>query len=85
MFHFPGGLRDFLNERLTKERRVVDDVFFGRTDNAGKHGSVEWAVSWFAGDGLSVPTATPCRHRKAELTKRVSDMPCCAASRHMAN
>ncbi len=52
VFHFPGGLRDFLNERLTKERRVVDDVFFGRTDNAGKHGSVEWAVSWFAGDGF---------------------------------
>jgi len=52
VFHFPGGLRDFLGERLKTERRVVDEVFAGRTDNAGKHGSVEWAVSWFAGDGF---------------------------------
>ena len=52
VFHFPGGLRDFLAERLTKERRVVEEAFAGRTDGAGKHGSVEWAVSWFAGDGF---------------------------------
>ncbi len=52
VFHFPGGLRDFLSERLAKERRVVDDIFAGRTDKAGSHGSVEWAVTWFAGDGF---------------------------------
>ncbi|MCV0425878.1 MAG: DNA topoisomerase IV subunit B [Roseibium sp.] len=52
VFHFPGGLKDFLEERLTKERRVVDEVFAGRTDKTGKHGSVEWAVNWFAGDGF---------------------------------
>ena len=52
VFHFPGGLRDFLEERLTKERRVVDEIFAGRTDKTGKHGSVEWAVNWFAGDGF---------------------------------
>ncbi|MCX2722808.1 DNA topoisomerase IV subunit B [Roseibium salinum] len=52
VFHFPGGLRDFLAEKLTKERRVVEEVFAGRTDKTGKHGSVEWAVSWFAGDGF---------------------------------
>lgn len=52
VFHFPGGLRDFLEERLGKERRVVEEVFSGRTDKTGKHGSVEWAVSWFAGDGF---------------------------------
>jgi len=52
VFHFPGGLKDFLDERLVKERRVVDDVFAGRTHNSGKHGAVEWAVSWFAGDGF---------------------------------
>ncbi|KZM49831.1 DNA topoisomerase IV subunit B [Labrenzia sp. OB1] len=52
VFHFPGGLKDFLAERLTKERRVVEEIFAGRTDKTGKHGSVEWAVSWFAGDGF---------------------------------
>lgn len=51
-FHFPGGLKDFLSERLTKERRVVDEIFAGCTDKTGKHGSVEWAVTWFAGDGF---------------------------------
>lgn len=51
-FHFPGGLKDFLTERLHKERRVVDEIFAGRTDKTGKHGSVEWAVTWFAGDGF---------------------------------
>ncbi|NVK34823.1 MAG: DNA topoisomerase IV subunit B [Rhodobacteraceae bacterium] len=52
VFHFPGGLKDFLNERLQKERRVVDEIFAGRTSATGKHGAVEWAVSWFAGDGF---------------------------------
>lgn len=51
-FHFPGGLKDFLTEKLHKERRVVDEIFAGRTDKTGKHGSVEWAVTWFAGDGF---------------------------------
>lgn len=52
VFHFPGGLRDFLGERLAKERRVVDDIFAGKTSKAGSHGSVEWAITWFAGDGF---------------------------------
>jgi len=52
VFHFPGGLRDFLSERLAKERRVVDDIFAGKTAKAGSHGSVEWAITWFAGDGF---------------------------------
>ncbi|WP_417670489.1 DNA topoisomerase IV subunit B [Roseibium sp.] len=52
VFHFPGGLRDFLGERLEKERKVVDDIFAGRTSTTGKHGAVEWAVTWFAGDGF---------------------------------
>ncbi len=52
VFHFPNGLKDYLSESLGKERRVIDDVFAGRTANSGRHGSVEWAVSWFAGDGF---------------------------------
>ncbi len=51
-FHFPGGLKDFLAESLGKERRVVDEIFAGKTDRTGGHGSVEWAVSWFGGDGF---------------------------------
>ncbi|NRG18881.1 DNA topoisomerase IV subunit B [Rhizobiales bacterium] len=51
-FHFPGGLKDYLTEALGKERRVIDDVFAGRTHSNGRHGAVEWAVTWFAGDGF---------------------------------
>lgn len=51
-FHFPGGLKDYLTAALGKERRVIDDVFAGRTHNNGRHGAVEWAVTWFAGDGF---------------------------------
>ncbi|SHM72293.1 DNA topoisomerase IV subunit B [Roseibium suaedae] len=52
VFHFPGGLRDFLAEKLHKERRVVDDIFAGTTGKSGGHGAVEWAVTWYAGDGF---------------------------------
>ena len=52
VFHFPGGLRDFLAEKLKGERLVFEDVFAGRTQQTSGHGSVEWAVAWFAGDGF---------------------------------
>jgi topoisomerase-4 subunit B len=52
VFHFPGGLREFLAERLKGERLVVDDLFAGHTQQTTGHGAVEWAVAWFAGDGF---------------------------------
>ncbi|MEI2387531.1 DNA topoisomerase IV subunit B [Breoghania sp. JC706] len=51
-FHFPGGLKDFLDETLSGEKRVADEIFAGKTSKTGSHGSVEWAVAWFAGDGF---------------------------------
>ncbi|MEM6383702.1 MAG: DNA topoisomerase IV subunit B [Pseudomonadota bacterium] len=50
VFSFPGGLQDYLTEQLGTERRVTEQVFAGRTPNAGKHGGVEWAVCWHVGD-----------------------------------
>ncbi|MEP6357248.1 MAG: DNA topoisomerase IV subunit B [Hyphomicrobiales bacterium] len=67
-FHFPGGLKDFLNERLGAEKKVVDELFAGKTDRPGGHGAVEWAVAWFAGDGYvnsycnTIPTAEGGTH-----------------------
>ncbi|MEP3275066.1 MAG: DNA topoisomerase IV subunit B [Stappiaceae bacterium] len=52
VFHFPGGLRDYLKEALTNEKCVIENMFAGKTSNPGGHGSVEWAVTWFAGDGF---------------------------------
>jgi topoisomerase-4 subunit B len=48
--HFPGGLKDFLQDRLNGKQRVADEIFSGRVAKPGGHGSVEWAVAWFAGD-----------------------------------
>jgi topoisomerase IV subunit B len=50
VFHFPGGLKDFLEERLAGMTRVVDESFSGKVEREGGHGSVEWAVAWFGGE-----------------------------------
>src|ERR1700685_3823487 len=49
-FHFPGGLRDYLAADIEGQELVADQVFSGRVEKAGKHGSVEWAIAWLAGD-----------------------------------
>lgn len=51
-FHFPGGLKDYLAAHLEGEMQVTRDIFAGKTDRPGGHGSVEWAVTWFGGDGF---------------------------------
>ncbi len=50
VFHFPGGLKDYLEERLEGTTRVVDEIFSGRVEKVGNHGTVEWAIAWFGGD-----------------------------------
>jgi topoisomerase IV subunit B len=50
VLHFPGGLKDFLEERLNGMTRVVDEIFAGKVEKQGGHGSVEWAIAWFGGD-----------------------------------
>jgi topoisomerase IV subunit B len=47
-FHFPGGLRDYLAADIEGQELVVDQVFTGRVEKGGKHGSVEWAIAWLA-------------------------------------
>ncbi|MGJ8563483.1 MAG: DNA topoisomerase IV subunit B [Alphaproteobacteria bacterium] len=46
VFHFPGGLADFLKETMGSKVTVTPDVFAGRTAKESGHGRVEWAVSW---------------------------------------
>ncbi len=50
VLHFPGGLKDFLEERLEGKPRVADEIFAGKVTKPGGHGSVEWAIAWFAGE-----------------------------------
>jgi topoisomerase-4 subunit B len=67
-FHFPGGLRDFLTNRIEGEARITDDIFAGSAGKPGSHGACEWAVSWNLGDGFlnsycnTIPTAEGGTH-----------------------
>ncbi len=51
-FHFPGGLKDFLIASLGDEHQITSEVFSGKSDKRGGHGSLEWAVTWYGGDGF---------------------------------
>ena len=50
VFHFPGGLKDYLAATLGKEFTVTREIFSGRTEKTGGHGALEWAVTWYGGD-----------------------------------
>ncbi len=50
--HFPNGLKDYLEEKLAGKERVTDEIFAGKVEQEGGHGTVEWAIGWFAGDGF---------------------------------
>ena len=48
VFHFPGGLKDYLAADIEGQETVVDLAFTGNVQKPGKHGSVEWALSWLS-------------------------------------
>ncbi|MEZ5839663.1 MAG: DNA topoisomerase IV subunit B [Hyphomicrobiales bacterium] len=50
VFHFPGGLKDYLAEAVAGNTLVTDTIFSGKTGRNGGHGGVEWAVGWIADD-----------------------------------
>ncbi len=50
VFHFPGGLKDYLAATLGKEFTVTREIFAGKSERPGGHGSLEWAVTWYGGD-----------------------------------
>jgi topoisomerase-4 subunit B len=52
VFRFPGGLADYLKERLVDTPRVTDAVFTGSSGAAGRNGAVEWAIAFVEDDGF---------------------------------
>jgi len=50
VFHFPGGLKDYLQATMGKEFTVTREIFAGKTEKASGHGSLEWAITWYGGD-----------------------------------
>ncbi|WP_075288789.1 DNA topoisomerase IV subunit B [Pararhizobium arenae] len=52
VFHFPGGLKDYLQATMGKEFTVTREIFAGKSEKSGGHGSLEWAVTWYGGDSI---------------------------------
>jgi topoisomerase-4 subunit B len=83
VFHFPGGLKDYLSSEITGQTLVTKDLFAGSVEREGKHGSVEWAVAWVAdADGFcrsycnTIPTAEGGTHEngfRAALSKSLRE------------
>jgi topoisomerase-4 subunit B len=49
VFHFPGGLADYLSDQLEKTTTYADRPFAGKVQFQEKYGipgSVEWAINW---------------------------------------
>jgi len=46
VFHFPGGLADYLAETLGTKATVTETIFSGKSKKDSGHGRVEWAISW---------------------------------------
>src|SRR6476619_6518853 len=81
VFHFPGGLKDFLAGRIEGQETVTKEVFTGRSNKREGHGSVEWAIAWVAGeDGFlksycnTVPTPDGGTHETALRSARVKGL-----------
>ena len=80
---FPNGLQDYLEEQVGGRATVTPQVFAGKVQKEGGHGSCEWAVTWVAAgignaDGMNasycntVPTPEGGTHEqgmRAALTK----------------
>src|ERR687897_10522 len=50
----PSGLKDYLAKEIEGKELVSDQVFSGKVERPGGHGSLEWAVAWMAAeDGFS--------------------------------
>ena len=46
VFHFPGGLADYLSETLGTKTTITETLFAGKSKKDSGHGRVEWAISW---------------------------------------
>ncbi len=51
-FHFPGGLKDYLQASIGAAHKVTVEPFAGKSEKNSGHGSLEWAVSWHGDDGF---------------------------------
>jgi topoisomerase-4 subunit B len=50
VFRFPGGLKDYLLQDIEGKDLVTDQIFAGKVEKPGGHGSLEWALAWLSFD-----------------------------------
>src|SRR5580692_3752416 len=48
VFHFAEGLKDYLTSTIAGQTLVHPDIFFGKAEKPGGHGSVDWAIGFVA-------------------------------------
>src|SRR6266446_6805053 len=82
-FRFAEGLKDYLAVTIGSQTLVHPDIFFGRSEKPGGHGTVEWAIGFVAdADGFlssycnTIPTADGGTHEsglRSALTKGIKD------------
>ena len=90
-FHFPGGLSDYLAERLDGAQCYADKPFAGKVDfaerfGAGTVGSVEWAINWTPQrDPFVSSYCNTIPPPRAAPTSRASGRRCSRASAAMAS
>ena len=82
-FHFADGLKDYLSATIENQTLVHSDIFAGKSEKPGGHGTVEWAIAFVAdADGFlssycnTIPTADGGTHEsglRSALTKGIKD------------
>ncbi|HEY4405274.1 MAG TPA: DNA topoisomerase IV subunit B [Xanthobacteraceae bacterium] len=82
-FHFVEGLKDYLASSIVGQTLVHPDIFFGKSQKPGGHGTVEWALAFSAdADGFlssycnTIPTADGGTHEsglRSALTRGIKD------------
>jgi topoisomerase-4 subunit B len=82
-FHFAEGLKEYLAATIGGQTLVHPDIFFGRSEKPGGHGTVDWAVAFVAdADGFlssycnTIPTPEGGSHEsglRSALTRGLKD------------
>jgi topoisomerase-4 subunit B len=82
-FHFVEGLKDYLASAISGQTLIHPDIFAGKSEKPGGHGTVEWAVAFPAdADGFlssycnTIPTADGGTHEsglRGALTRGIKD------------
>jgi topoisomerase-4 subunit B len=52
VIHFPNGLKDYLDSKISREKIISGEIFSGSTEIKSESISIEWAICWGEHDGF---------------------------------